>query len=73
MKNLPWKDAIVEVLKETSEPRHYAAIADRIAELELRTDFGATPASTQPLPAKGHGWNLPYVYKTPEIPDRNGC
>ena len=43
---MPWRDAIVEVLRLHKEPMHYATIADRIEELGLRTSLGATPAAT---------------------------
>jgi hypothetical protein len=45
-KNLSWRDAIVEVLKDAAEPLHYTDIAEQIAERELKTDFGATPAAS---------------------------
>jgi hypothetical protein len=44
MSDLGWKEAIIEVLNEATEPLHYTDIADRIVELGLRTEFGATPA-----------------------------
>ena len=44
--NLGWKDAIHKVLSEADSPMHYSAIADEIAERELRSDLGATPAAT---------------------------
>ena|SRR5579863_7164245 len=44
--NLNWKDAIVQVLEKAGGPLHYTEIAQQIAESRLRTDLGATPAST---------------------------
>jgi hypothetical protein len=46
MQDLGWRDAIVQVLRGSSEPMHYADIAEAIAEKQLRSEFGATPAST---------------------------
>ncbi len=46
MPELSWRDAILRVLKEHSEPMHYTDIAEAIAEQGLRTQLGATPAST---------------------------
>lgn len=46
MKQMPWKDAIVRVLKEHGEPLHYDEIAGRISESGLRTSLGKTPAAT---------------------------
>lgn len=42
----PWKDAIVEVLKQSGKAMHYADIADEIVTKQLRKKVGATPAST---------------------------
>ena len=44
MPNLSWREAVLEVLKTSPEAMHYADIAETIAERELRTEFGATPA-----------------------------
>ena len=44
--NLGWKEAIHEVLSAADGPMHYAAIAEEIAERELRSELGATPAGT---------------------------
>jgi len=46
MAEIGWRDAIIQVLRNSSEPMHYADIAEKIAEQALRSDFGATPAST---------------------------
>jgi hypothetical protein len=46
MADLPWRDAILHVLHEASEPMHYTEIADAIAEQGLRTELGATPANS---------------------------
>lgn len=46
MPDLAWKDAIVQVLRNTSDPMHYTEIAEAIAEQKLRSDFGATPAAS---------------------------
>ena len=46
MPNLPWKDAIEQVLLESGEAMHYTDIAARVEELGLRTTLGATPANS---------------------------
>lgn len=46
MPDLSWRDAIVQVLQANAEPMHYTDIAEAIAEQELRTELGATPAAT---------------------------
>ena len=43
---MPWKQAIVQVLREEGGPLHYDTIVERISESQLRTSFGATPAAT---------------------------
>jgi hypothetical protein len=45
-KDLSWKEAIIEVLSSEGEAMHYKDIAEAIAEQELRTEFGATPAAS---------------------------
>jgi HB1, ASXL, restriction endonuclease HTH domain len=45
-KNMPWEDAIKDVLSEADGGLHYAEIAERIASKGLRQSLGATPAST---------------------------
>ena len=45
-KQMPWKDAIVKVLREAGTPLHYRDIAKRIINQKLRTDVGATPSNT---------------------------
>jgi hypothetical protein len=46
MADLTWRDAILQVLTDADEPMHYTAIAEAIAEQELRSELGATPAVT---------------------------
>lgn len=46
MNDVNWRDAIIRVLSAEGEPMHYKDIAEAIAEQELRTEFGATPAAT---------------------------
>lgn len=46
MPDLNWRDAISQVLRANHEAMHYAEIAEAIAEQQLRTEFGATPAAT---------------------------
>ena len=46
MPDLTWRDAILHVLRNTSEPMHYTEIAEEIAEQDLRADLGATPATS---------------------------
>ena len=43
---MPWKQAIAQVLREEGGPLHYDTIVERISESQLRTSFGATPAAT---------------------------
>ena len=43
---MPWKQAIVQVLREEGGPLHYDTIVERISESQLRTSYGATPAAT---------------------------
>ena len=44
--NLGWKEAILEVLKAASGPLHYTDIPDEILARKLKSDLGATPATT---------------------------
>jgi len=46
MSNLAWKDAIVKVLEDSGEQMHYVDITQKIIELRLRDDFGATPQNS---------------------------
>ena len=46
MADLPWKDAIVKILTDAGEAKHYTSIAEEIADRQLRTALGATPAKT---------------------------
>ncbi len=46
VRNLGWREAIIEVLTDATEPLHYTDIAEQIAERNLKTDFGATPAAS---------------------------
>jgi len=46
MPNLPWKEAIVQVLRGAGTAMHYADIADEIVNQQLRQEVGATPANT---------------------------
>jgi hypothetical protein len=43
-----WEDAITTVLRQSDQPRHYAEIAEEIAEKGYRepSELGATPANT---------------------------
>ena len=45
---MEWKEAILAVLKTSSEPCHYAEIAEEVAKRKLRrrNELGATPANT---------------------------
>ncbi len=45
-KNMPWREAITEVLRTAGEAMHYTDIATAIAEKGLRTKLGASPAMT---------------------------
>jgi hypothetical protein len=46
MPDLGWRDAILRVLNEAAEPMHYTAIAEAIATQGLRSELGATPATS---------------------------
>ena len=46
MADMPWREAVITVLKEENSAIHYTAIAERIVEDGLRTAVGATPTST---------------------------
>lgn len=46
MADMPWRSAMVKVLKEAGAPMHYAEIAQAIIDKEYRTNVGATPAAT---------------------------
>jgi hypothetical protein len=46
MTELTWRDAILRVLKDATEPMHYTAIAEAIADQNLRAELGANPAAT---------------------------
>ena len=60
-----WRDAIKQVLQSSPEPMHYTAIAEAIAEQQLRTEFGATPAatvtSTVSTSLQAEGTNSPFI------------
>jgi hypothetical protein len=46
-KDIPWKRAIEQVLREAKGPMHYKDIAEKIVSDGLRTErIGATPAAT---------------------------
>lgn len=63
--NMKWSDAIQEVLKQSSEAMHYAAIADAIVAQRLREDVGASPPTTVNVTLnqsiRGDGKNSPFV------------
>lgn len=44
--DMPWKDAILKVLRTKGEAMHYAEIARQIQLKKLRTSVGATPANS---------------------------
>jgi hypothetical protein len=46
MPDMPWRDAIIEVLRREGTAMHYTAIAERVVADGLRKAVGATPAST---------------------------
>jgi len=46
MPDLSWRDAIIQVLQGHADPMPYTSIAEAIAEQQLRTELGATPAAT---------------------------
>lgn len=46
MSDLNWRDAIIRVLEGSPEAMHYLEISEAIAEQQLRSEFGATPAAT---------------------------
>ncbi len=45
-KDMTWKDAIEEVLKQAGGSLHYKEIAEQVVSLGLRKNVGATPANT---------------------------
>lgn len=45
-KDMPWRDAIITVLKAANSAMHYTDIADQIERQGLRFSLGKTPAST---------------------------
>ncbi|MEQ8762549.1 MAG: HTH domain-containing protein [Planctomycetota bacterium] len=46
MSDMPWRDAIIEVLRREGAAMHYTAIAERVVAEGLRDSVGATPAAT---------------------------
>lgn len=46
MTDMPWRDAIIDVLRRRGAAMHYATIAEGIVSGGLRKAVGATPAST---------------------------
>ncbi|HEV8722410.1 MAG TPA: winged helix-turn-helix domain-containing protein [Candidatus Binatia bacterium] len=46
MTTVNWKEAIIKVLRDSSESLHYAEIADRVAKANPKYDLGATPANS---------------------------
>lgn len=65
MSDMAWREAIIEVLRSAASPMHYTEISDAIAEQELRTFFGATPAAsvnaTISVSLQREGDNSPFV------------
>ena len=43
---MPWKQAIIHVLREEGGPLHCDTIVERISDAKLRVSFGKTPAAT---------------------------
>jgi hypothetical protein len=43
---MPWREAIIEVMRSEGSAMHYTTIAERIVSDGLRESVGATPAST---------------------------
>lgn len=46
MADMPWREAVIEVLRRESAAMHYTAIAERVVSDGLRKNVGATPAMT---------------------------
>jgi hypothetical protein len=44
--DMPWREAIVAVLRDEGAPMHYAEITQAIIDNEYRESVGATPAAT---------------------------
>jgi hypothetical protein len=65
MPDVSWKEAIIQVLRSSSEPLHYTQIADTIFERGLRVNVGATPPRTVngtiTTSLKDEGDNSPFV------------
>lgn len=45
-KDMPWREAIIYVLKSAGISLHYSEIAEQIEKKKLRKNLGATPANT---------------------------
>ena len=64
-KEMTWKDAIADVLKQAGASMHYKDIAEQIVSLGLRTKIGATPAATVSAQLtssiKEHGDESPFL------------
>jgi hypothetical protein len=65
MADLPWREAVIQVLTEEGTALHYTDIADRIIERGLRTTIGATPWATVNVSIteslKKEGLNSPFA------------
>jgi hypothetical protein len=65
MPELGWKEAIVKVLEEASEPMHYVEISEAMTTDGLRTTIGATPAAsvaaTISMSMRDQGERSPFV------------
>jgi hypothetical protein len=46
MSDMPWREAVIEIMRREGAAMHYADIAERIVTEGLRSSVGATPAST---------------------------
>ncbi|MEQ1936214.1 MAG: HTH domain-containing protein [Fimbriimonadaceae bacterium] len=63
---LTWREAVLTVLRDATDPMHYAEIAEEIAARKLRgDDLGATPANTVStiitVSLRDEGANSPFV------------
>lgn len=65
MPELSWRDAITNVLQGRAEPMRYTDIAEAISEQALRTEIGATPATsvnaTISLSLQNEGEHSPFM------------
>lgn len=69
VKDTPWREAVVQVLKGAGTAMHYTEIAEQIQKQGLRKSLGATPANTVAttisLSVKHDGPETPFIKTEP--------